>query len=144
MSLIVTMVIMGSLGAGMAYLTTTSTFQELRANNHVRAYYMAESGGRYTLSVIRDAYATNIDTFTDFADSAPHTFSLAGGGSFTISDIQSSGNPATVTFTSTGSVGAGFMTSRRQLNYAIEPANQAEGMATVKSNMIWKKWPTIQ
>ena len=123
--LIITMVVMASLGAGMVYLTTTSTFNELFANNNARAYYAAESGGRYALSVIRDAYATDTTGLKDKLNNQTFTMNN-NGGQFRITNfIQSPGDPATVTFTSTGTVNPGsFLQAKRQIRYDIQPANQ--------------------
>jgi hypothetical protein len=122
--LIIAMVVMASLGAGMVYLTTTSTFQELFANNHARAYYVAESGGRYALAVIRDAYANDITRLS--AINADQTFTIANNdGQFQITNWSQNGaNPETVTFTSIGTVNSGFLRAKRQINYRIQPANQ--------------------
>jgi len=112
--LIITMVVMSLLGAGMVYLTSTSTFQEVFANNHARAYYVAESGGRYALSVIRD----NNQTFT----------LASNGGQFQITNFLQDGlDPETITFDSIGTVNSGFLQARRQLTYRVQTANQSGG-----------------
>ena len=48
-SLILTLTIVAILGAVMVEMTTTSTLGELFANRQQRAYYLAESGGRYAI-----------------------------------------------------------------------------------------------
>lgn len=48
---IVAVVIMAALGAGMVGLLSTSAFHEVRANYGERAYYLAESGFRYAVSM---------------------------------------------------------------------------------------------
>ena len=48
-NLIVGMVIVAILGAGMFYMTTTTTYAELFANREARTYYLAEAGGYYAL-----------------------------------------------------------------------------------------------
>jgi Tfp pilus assembly protein PilX len=128
--LIVTMVVMASLGAGMVYLTTTSTFQELFANNHARAYYAAESGGRYAMAKIRDAYAQTTTIARDaILATIPGTYydgtAANNKGNFVISPLTPTGSPATVVFTSTGTVNSGFLQAKRRLSYSIQPANQA-------------------
>lgn len=121
--LIVTMVVMASLGAGMVSLTTTSTFQELSLNNHMRAYYAAESGSRYAISVIREEYAKSAINLSAIDNKI---FTMSNGDVFQITNLHANGaNPETVTFTSTGLVGAGFLQAKRQLKYAVQPANQA-------------------
>ena len=134
--LIVTMVVMASLGAGMVYLTTTSTFQELFANNHARAYYLAESGGRYTTALVRQAFATGSPTVlslnTAFSGVAPSTgnFTMANG-KFQIENwVEDNGGPGgskQISFDSTGTVNSGFLQARRRLHYKINPANQSGG-----------------
>jgi len=132
--LIITMVIMAALGAGMVYLTTTSTYNELFANNHARAYYAAESGGRYALSRIREAYAQTTTTARDdILATVPGTYYMGtasnNAGNFVISALGGNitGNPAHVTFTSTGTVASGFLQAKRQISYRIDPANQQGG-----------------
>ena len=122
--LIVTLVIMAALGAGMVYLTSTSTIQELFANNNARAYYAAESGGRYALAVIRNAYATNLTQLSTVNGS--QTFTLANGDTFQIINFtQNLTNPQSVNFTSLGIANSGFLQAKRQINYKIVPANQS-------------------
>jgi hypothetical protein len=131
--IIITMVVMASLGAGMVYLTTTSTFQELFANNHSRAYYSAESGGRYAMAVIRKAFASsNYTTDADYtalkANSvanpvASYTF---GGNTFKVQNIVVSGTTTKqVDFDVIGIVNASsFLQAQRKLSYRIIPADQ--------------------
>lgn len=123
--LIITMVIMASLGAGMLYVTTTSTFQELFANNNARAYYAAESGGRHALAEIRRAYSQSTTALRDsILATIPGTYTLGNSDSFVISSpLTPTGNPQTITFTSTGTVNSGFLQAKRLLSYNITPAN---------------------
>ncbi len=130
--LIVTMVIMASLGAGMLYVTSTSTFQELFANNHARAYYAAESGARHALAVIRDAYANAISTTdlnTRLAAINNQTFNLANGDTFQISALNTLdvAGVATVSFNAIGTASSGFLQAKRQIGYNVTPANQSWG-----------------
>jgi len=133
LGIIITMVVMASLGAGMVYLTTTSTFQELFANNHARAYYAAESGGRYATARIREAYAQTTTAARDaILATIPGTYydgtATNNKGNFLISALAgTTGSPAIVTFTSTGTVNSGFLQAKRLLNYSIQPANQTGG-----------------
>lgn len=124
--IIVTMVVMAVLGTGMLYLTTTSTFNELIYGSHSEAYFVAESGGRYAKAVIRDAYAndkTKLNTIN-----ANQVFTLSNGNSFQIRDwVLQSGNPDTITFSSIGVVGSGFMKAERLIAYRVQPANQTGG-----------------
>ena len=131
--LIITMVIMASLGAGMVSLRTTSTFQQLSTNNRARAYYVAESGGRYAMAKIREAYAQATTAARDAVlGTIPGTYydgtAANNKGSFVISALSgTSGSPATVTFSSTGMVDSGFLQAKRKINYSVQPGNQAAG-----------------
>jgi hypothetical protein len=123
--IIVTMVIMSALGAGMLYMTTTSTYNELIYGSHSNAYYVAEAGGRYAMTAIRDAYATST---TDLREKLEKKFRMGDGRSFEIKNVAfDGGNPETVSFVSVGTVGSGFMTANRQIQYSISPANQSKG-----------------
>src|SRR4030042_4539276 len=51
--LIITITIIALAGAAIISLTTISTFGEIFANLHSRAYYLAESGGRYAIPRIK-------------------------------------------------------------------------------------------
>jgi hypothetical protein len=51
--LIITITIIALAGAAIISLTTISTFGEIFANLHSRAYYLAESGGRYAIPKIK-------------------------------------------------------------------------------------------
>jgi hypothetical protein len=67
--LIITITIIALAGAAIVSLTTISTFGEIFANLHSRAYYLAESGGRYAIPMIKaDPAQAEIDldgrTFT--------------------------------------------------------------------------------
>ena len=124
--IIITMVIMSVLGTGMLYLTTTSTFNELIYGSHSEAYFVAESGGRYAKAVIRDAYANDKTKLN--AINANQVFTLSNGNSFQIRDwVLQSGNPDTITFSSIGVVGSGFMKAERLIAYRVQPANQTGG-----------------
>ena len=132
--IIIAMVVMAVLGTGMLYLTTTSTYNELFFGNHSDAYFVAESGGRFAKSVIRDAYANDISKLNAINNN--QTFTLTNGNSFQIKDLLRSGNPETITFSSIGMVGLGLMQAKRQINYIIQPANQTGGMSTGPSGPI--------
>ena len=51
--LIITMTLIAVLSSSLVYVTTTSSFGELFANRQARAYYLAESGGRYAIPRIK-------------------------------------------------------------------------------------------
>ncbi len=124
--IIVTMVVMAVLGSGMLYMTTTSTFNELVYGSHSESYFVAEAGGRYAKAVIRDAYANDRAKLNTI--NANQIFTLSNGNKFQIRDwaLQSS-NPDTITFSSVGIVGSGFMKAERLIAYGVQPANQTGG-----------------
>ena len=59
--LIVAMVILAVLGAAMVSLTSSATHGHLVANVHNRAFYLAESGGRYGVTVLSGDLNANPD-----------------------------------------------------------------------------------
>jgi hypothetical protein len=132
--LIITMVVMAFLAAGMMYVTTTSAFQELLANNNARAYYAAESGGRYACSLARGTLAhgsppfpslTNLNTL--FSGNGT-TYTMANGDTIQIKNWQQLGTTSLYfTFDAVGIVGSGFLQAKRQLSFKIYPANQQAG-----------------
>jgi len=126
--IIVTIVLMAALGGGMLYFTTTSTYNELFVNNHVRAYYAAESGGRYALSVIRKAYADEQENLLDEINDNQTFIFDNDQGSFQITSFSSDGaDPETVTFKSIGTVGSGLFEAKRELSYRIQPVGPLGG-----------------
>lgn len=123
--LIVTITIMAFLGAGMVYLTTTSTFQELFANNHVRAHYAAESGGRHAVALARQALATGTpDIATLPATYFSSEYTMANSDKFQVTNWNAGGASLIITFDVIGTTGSGFMKAQRKLSYRINPANQ--------------------
>ncbi|MBU2623625.1 MAG: hypothetical protein KKD92_15045 [Proteobacteria bacterium] len=134
--LIITMVIMAALGAGMVYLTSTSTFQELFANNNARAYYAAESGVRYTNAQIRPALATGNDSIYQImkGNVEDNTYTMANGDTFEISifneDTDTYTDSMMITYDSIGTVGSGFLQAKRKITYTIMPANQGSNPPT--------------
>jgi hypothetical protein len=128
------MVVMAFLGAGMVYLTTTSTFQELFANNHARAYYAAESGGRYANALIRQSLAGGTALGTSLPTELVGQFTMGNGNqvtSFQFTNwVHTSVNVgAGITnyyyYDSIGTVGSGFLQAKRKISYKIHPADQS-------------------
>ncbi len=77
--LIITITIIALAGAAIVSLTTISTFGEIFANLHSRAYYLAESGGRYAIPKIQaDPAQAEIDL-------DGRTFTFDNGERFTLS-----------------------------------------------------------
>lgn len=131
MGIIITMVVMATLGAGMVYLTTTSTYQELLANNHARAFYAAESGGRYANALIRQALAMGSQAVFESMEANVKnlTFTMGIDDQFLINNWQANlvGGSMHVTYDSTGTVGSGFLKAKIRLRYHTNPANQGSG-----------------
>jgi hypothetical protein len=108
--LIVTMTAIAILAAGMLYITTTGTYGELFANRQARAYYLAESGGRYALQrFIADE--TKIDTLT--------VYSLSNGDQFAVRSYDTPGDSSRLLIESTGIVGSGWITTRRKITWNV-------------------------
>jgi hypothetical protein len=100
----------------MVYLTTSSTYDALLANNQARAYYLAEAGGRYAISQMLN------DRNTAFTNLNGNTFTLHPSGfgdKFMISDMDINNVPMTVK--STGIVNEGsWLEGRRRLIYGLQ------------------------
>lgn len=110
--LIFILVIAGILGSSMVYLTTSSTYDELLANNQARAYYMAEAGGRYVTPIMQQNPAT---AFTDING---NTFILSNGDQFMISNMNIINNPMTVVSTGIVNVGS-WLEGQRTITYKV-------------------------
>lgn len=124
--LIMTMVVMATLGLGMLYMTSTSTFNSLFFSSNSESFYAAESGGRYAVSVINANCATGTCSAAQAALTGK-TFDLGNDSRFQISNWQLTTdeyNTATIAFSSTGTVGSGFLHANRQVDYIVQPANQ--------------------
>lgn len=123
--IIIAMVVTAVLGTGMLYLTTTSTYNELIYGSHSDAYYVAEAGGRYAMSVIRDAYATST---INLKANLEKIYYMSNNTSFKIEEVTfDGGNPEKITFYSIGTIGSGLMQAKRKIIYEIIPANQSKG-----------------
>ena len=82
-SLIITMVILAVLGAAMVSLTSTSMFGQVGSNSSARAYFLAESGYRYTESRYLSATTeTARDTELENLHNAPPFTLLDNAGRF--------------------------------------------------------------
>ena len=118
--IIVTIALIAALGGGMLYFTTTSNYNELFVNNQIRAYYAAESGGRYALAVIRENKDQDLETSLDQINNKTFEFNN-GQGSFKINISRIIGDPIEdVEFKSFGTVGSGLFEAKRELSYRIK------------------------
>jgi hypothetical protein len=75
---VVTMVVMGALGAGMASLIGSSSFHEVYANHGEKAYYLAESGFHFAASTVK----SNGNDAVGLLDG--QSFSIPSGGDFSL------------------------------------------------------------
>lgn len=102
----------GIAGVSMLHLTTTSTYSELFAHNHSRAYYIAESGGRYAIPQIQS------DPKTAETNLNGKTLLLSNGDKFVLA-IDNSNSQYTI-LQSTGIVNEGsWFQGNRILTYKI-------------------------
>lgn len=110
-SLIATMTMIALLGAGVASFTGTSTFGELLSNSRNRAYNLAQAGGWYAISLIKQGDTAKINALND------STFTLAEGDRFFLR-VQAATGMYIVE--STGIVHQGaFQESRQKLVYRV-------------------------
>ncbi|MFO7762033.1 MAG: hypothetical protein R6V20_10540, partial [Desulfobia sp.] len=99
--------LVGVLGAGVVSMLSTSSFQGVRANHGERAYYLAESGYRYALSVYRDESGNKVDALESLNG---RNVTIPGGGSFTLKSVTvlyDENNPCLFTIDGNQTVGEG-------------------------------------
>ena len=60
--IIVSMVVASIVGVAMVDLSTTATYGQLSATQQDRAYYLAESGGRYAVPLVADDVMNSVTT----------------------------------------------------------------------------------
>ena len=110
--LIITMTVVAVLSAAMLYFTTTSTFSELFVNRQERAYYIAESSGRYAIPQIK------ADRDQAVIDLHGKTITLSNGDKFVLS-LDTSLSRKTI-LESEGIVHeGGWLESRAKITYEI-------------------------
>lgn len=131
-NLIVGMTLVAILGAGMAYMTTTSTYTELFANRQARAYYLAEAGGRYAMKLLADNTGNPNFYPGGKSPAPPTTFTLAGGDQFTMTsyDFIKDGvsDPTRVVVESIGVVQPGaWIEAKRKITYIMSRSNPIPG-----------------
>jgi len=146
-NLIVGMMIVAIIGTAMIYMTTTSTYAELFANNQARAYYLAEAGGRYAIKLLNEnkaAYLLNEDNRVypggnEENAEPPTSYTLSNGEKFILTsyDFKKNGvrDTTRVVIKCIGVVHAGtWMESRRQITYGgkegIDRANPTPSTET--------------
>ena len=79
---IITMVVVATLGTAMVTLTTTSTYTQVGAFDATKAYYLAEAGGRYAVPIIRQEALSGGDPL----DPATGTIARLNNKTFTMSN----------------------------------------------------------
>ena len=105
------------LAASALYLTTGSNLGELFSNNHMRAYYLAESGGNFAIPQIKQDHAAATTNLNN------KTFILSGGDKFFLSINDT--NPTYTLLESTGITSEGkWFESRRKITYKINKTYQ--------------------
>lgn len=120
-NLIVIITIVAVLGAGMLYLTTTSTYASLFPNSQARAYYLAEAGIAHAQQLL----AQNINNPSFYPGGKkgidpPVTYTLANGDRFILTsyDFNNGGtpDPTRVVVEAVGVVHAGsWMESKKKV-----------------------------
>lgn len=103
--LIITMLILGTLGGAMVYVFGSSTFENVVGNFARRAYYAAESGMRFAVATYRNPFATNPET--DFANLSGQTISFPNNSSATLTIQETVSIDATTTVDSAQTINAG-------------------------------------
>jgi hypothetical protein len=81
--IIISMVMASIVGVAMVELTTTATYGQLSTNHQDRAYYLAESGGRYALPLVVDDVVNGVTTNIDLLHNITYTLdngSITDGG----------------------------------------------------------------
>jgi len=116
---VVGMSIMATLGLGIFYLNTTSTFSQLGASNLDKAHYLAESGVRYALKLLRDRELQN--TASTYILSNPNEkFNL---------NVSGVGLGGTITIISTGISNPNTPYEAKKAISVVVPAEAASAQA---------------
>ena len=107
-NLIVIITIVAVLGAGMLYLTTTSTYASLFPNSQARAYYLAEAGIAHAQQLL----AQNIGDPSYYPGGEkgvdpPVTYTLDNGDQFILTSYDYNNDPTRVVVEAVGVVHAG-------------------------------------
>ena len=114
-AIIITMVVVAGLGASLVTMTSTSAISQFGAMDSLRAYYLAEAGGRYAIPIIK---ANLADPATLIAQLDGMTYSLANGDRFRLSLAYAA---PYYTLISTGLLRQGeeVLRATRRINYRI-------------------------
>ncbi len=119
--LVITLLIMVIAGVATVYLTTGSTYTEILKNNNVKAYYLAESGGRVAYPLIYsdllNGNQTNMQALfgTNLSNTPTYTLST---GTFTLSISNVTSTSALLT--SVGTVNSGsWLQTKRNVVYSV-------------------------
>gem|GEM_PF-1850738 len=110
--LIITLTIIALAGAAIISLTTISTFGEIFANLHSRAYYLAESGGRYAIPMI------NANPAQAGTDLNGRTFTFDNGDIFILS-VDSTAPGSTLLESEGVSMAGDWLEARAKIRYRI-------------------------
>ncbi len=133
------MLLISSLALGLLKFIHTSNFLELNAQFQQKAYYLAESGGRYAAPLVKSDLTNNTTTNITLLDGK--TFALISDGQFMI-DIDAS-NPDIILINSTGTVNQNsIFESQAQLTFQIDVSYLFEygvfgdGQVTMRNNSL--------
>ncbi len=116
-NLIVIITFVAILGAGMFYLTTTSTYTSLFPNSQARAYYLAEAGIAHAQQLLAQhigepSYYPGGKKGVD----PPVTYTLDNGDRFILTSYDFNGDPTRVVVEAVGVVHAGtWMESKKKV-----------------------------
>ncbi len=137
--LVVAITAIGALGAGMAYMTSGSTYSQLFTNQENRAYFMAEAGGRYAMLRLQENPLPTVDEEgNELYPQASGTFTLSNGDTFQIQTAPNPDNPTTrIRVVSTGTVNSGWFQARRMITYNIN----RQALESGGSSGYWSGFP---
>ncbi len=122
---VIAILVVGALGAGIVSMISTSAYHEVRANHGQRAFYLAESGYRYALSVYRQADSANKTTaLQNLNGVSKHT---PGGGQFILKEVQilHEDHPRVFTIDGNQTIGTGDNILRVKDESGLEQYNNA-------------------
>ena len=116
--LVLMMVVASIFGLSMVYLTTSSTQGKLFANSRMRAYYVAEAGGRFAVPQVAE------NPVESKASLDGETFSLGNNEQFTITVGDKGENnafPLLIPVKSTSTVNEGtWLEASRTISYLVK------------------------
>ena len=113
--ILITMVLVSTLGTAMLSMTTSSTFNQLGSTHAAKVYYLAEAGGRYGTSVILKNFA---DAAGNISSLHNKTYTFSPSGEFELG-LTYNASTKKYTLTSTGRIAD----AERTITYSITDPN---------------------